>query len=486
MMKQPNILWFCTDQQRYDTISALGNRHIHTPNLDRLVREGTAFTSAYCQNPICTPSRSSFMTGRYPRTVRASINGNEHFSKDETLVTRLLADGGYTCGLIGKLHLTSHYRRMEERTDDGYTYMQWSPQPCDDWAPGLNRYMEWLKEKGVDWHKEYVMPCEWPPRNGYMIPERIKGLPESLHQTTWCVEQTMDFIENYQGDQPWCLSVNPFDPHPPFDPPQEYKDRLKIEDMPLPLWKEGELDNKPFAQKDCYLHGSQKGMVRDTVSMTDAEKQECTRDYYAEIELIDHQLGRLLDYLDEKGLREETVIVFMSDHGEMLGDHGIYWKGGYFYEGLIHVPLIISCPGRVQQGLRSSALVELVDVAPTLLELAGLSVPDYMQGKSFLNILTGQAPPDHHKDRVYTEFYFSTMLMHKIYATMMFDGRYKIAIHHGEEICELYDLETDPQEFRNLWNDPQYAELQNKLTRACFDNAILCNIDRSMGCRFNY
>ena len=145
-MKQPNIIWFCTDQQRYDTIAALGNSHIRTPNLDRLVHEGVAFTRAYCQNPICTPSRSSFMTGRYPRTVRASINGNEHFSKDETVVTKLLADSGYTCGLIGKLHLTSHYRRMEERTDDGYTYLEWSPQPCDDWAPGLNRYMEWLKE----------------------------------------------------------------------------------------------------------------------------------------------------------------------------------------------------------------------------------------------------------------------------------------------------------------------------------------------------
>ena len=127
-----------------------------------------------------------------------------------------------------------------------------------------------------------------------------------------------------------------------------------------------------------------------------------------------------------------------------------------------------------------------VDVAPTLLELAGLPVPEYMQGKSFLPILTGEAPADHHKDKIYTEFYFSTMLMHKIYATMMFDGRYKIAIHHGEDICELYDLENDPNEFHNLWNNPEYAALQTRLTKECFDHAILCNIDRVMGCRFNY
>ena len=148
-----------------------------------------------------------------------------------------------------------------------------------------------------------TMPCEWPPRNGYMLPERIRGLKEENHQTTWCVDKAIEFMQNRTDDRPFCLSVNPFDPHPPFDPPQEYKDKLNIDDMPLPLWKEGELDNKPFAHKDCYLHGSQKGMVRDTVTMTDDEKREVTRDYYAEIELMDHQLGRLLDYLEESGLR---------------------------------------------------------------------------------------------------------------------------------------------------------------------------------------
>lgn len=486
MNNYPNILWICTDQQRYDTITSLGNTYIRTPNIDRLVREGVTFNRAYCQNPICSPSRGSFLTGRYPRTTRSFINGNDTFSKDETLVTKLLADGGYYCGLIGKLHLTSHYRRMEERLDDGYSYFEWSPQPCDDWAPGLNRYMEWLKDKGVDWHKEYVMPCEWPPRNGYKIPERIKGMPEELHQTTWCMEKVMDFIDAYDQDKPWCLSVNPFDPHPPFDPPDEYKDRLNISDMPLPLWKEGELDNKPFPHKDCYINGSQKGMVRDTIGMTDEEKRECTRDYYAQIELIDTQLGRLLDYLDEKNLRENTVIIFTSDHGEMLGDHGIYWKGGYFYEGLVHVPLIVSWPGHFLQNVRSNALVELVDIAPTLLEIAGLPVPVYMQGKSLLSLLLGETDLNLHKPRVYTEFYFSTMLMHEIYATMMFDGRYKIAVHHNSEISELYNLENDPCEFENLWNKPGYEQLQSRLVKECFDHTIMCNIDRVLGRRFNY
>ena len=126
---QPNILWFCTDQQRFDTIHALNNPHIHTPNLDRLCAEGTAFTHAHCQNPICTPSRSSFMTGMYPSSIRACTNGNEFFSNDAPLVTRLLANAGYTCGLSGKLHVASAWRGEENRVEDGYSFFKYSHSP---------------------------------------------------------------------------------------------------------------------------------------------------------------------------------------------------------------------------------------------------------------------------------------------------------------------------------------------------------------------
>ena len=138
--KPVNIVWFCTDQQRYDTIHALGNPYIHTPNIDKLAEEGVAFTRAYTQAPICTPSRSCFLTGRYPRTTKAFYNGNDNYSKDEKLVTKLLADSGYVCGLSGKLHLTSAQGRMEKRTDDGYSYIQWSEHPNDDWPGGENDY----------------------------------------------------------------------------------------------------------------------------------------------------------------------------------------------------------------------------------------------------------------------------------------------------------------------------------------------------------
>ena len=480
-MKNLNYVWFCTDQQRFDTIEVLGNSKIRTPNINRLIAEGTTFTRAYAQSPICTPSRAAFLTGRYPRTTRSSINGNETFSRDETLVTRMLANAGYTCGLVGKLHLTASYKRMEERCDDGYSYVQWSHMPIDNWPPGVNKYQDWLIEKGVSWAAEYKSPCSvWPPKSNYPLPERIKGMKDENHQTTWCVEKAMEFIDSVK-EGPWCVSINPYAPHPPFDPPDSYKEKIRIEDMPLPLWKEGELDNKPSHHKDSYIKGSQNGMVRDTAGMTDREKQEVTRDYYALIEQIDHQLGRLMDYLDKTGKRENTVIIFMSDHGEMLGDHGIYWKGGYFYESLVHVPLIFSCPGLIPQGLRSNALVELVDLAPTLLELSELPVPPFMQGKSLAPILLGKKSPDHHKDCVYAEYYHCAVLFQEVYATMYFDGRYKLIAHHGKEPGELYDLETDPNEFDNLWDSPEYEKLREKLVKKCFDHAILSNVDTVMG-----
>ncbi len=427
--KRKNIVWFCTDQQRWDTIHSLGNPYIHTPNIDRLVEEGVAFTRAYTQAPICTPSRACFLTGRYPRTTKTIFNGNENFSKDEKLVTKLLADEGYTCGLAGKLHLTSAEGRVEKRCDDGYSYFQYSHHPHNDWKDGGNDYQNWLNEKGVHW-------------------EEIYG-GKFMTMATW--------------------------------PPQEYKDRLSIEDMPLPLWEDGEMEGKPPHQQKDVIQGGQDGQAEPIGSLTDEEKREHFRDYYAEIELIDDQFGRLLEYLDRTGQREDTIVIFMSDHGEMSGDHGLYWKGAYFYEGLVHVPLIISCPSVFKQGLRCDALVELVDIAPTLMEAAGLEVPYFMQGKSFYGILTGEADPHHFKDAVYSEFYHCLRGTHEdIDATMYYNGRYKLVIYHGKEFGELYDHETDPNEFHNLWDKPEYETFKTELVRKSFDHTILCNMDNSM------
>ena len=187
--------------------------------------------------------------------------------------------------------------------------------------------------------------------------------------------------------------------------------------------------------------------------------------YYAMIELIDTQLARILDALDASGQLTDTLVIFTSDHGEMLGDHGLLYKGCRFFEGLVHVPLIVAWPGEIKAGLVSSALVESIDLAPTLLEAAGLEIPYYVQGRSLLALLRGEADLQTHKPHVVTEYndaLGSARRSLPSHASMVFDGRYKSVVYHDQGLGELFDLHTDPGEFDNLWLDPHHKDLKHR------------------------
>ena len=461
---RPNVLWVCTDQQRYDTIHALGNECIRTPHLDRLVSEGVAFTNAYSQSPICTPSRASFLTGRYPSTIHVNRNGNGHFPGDVQLITRTLADVGYDCGLAGKLHLSASDGRVEVRPDDGYRVFKWShhPKPESFWPTEMHAYQQWLRDQGIDWDEAYGAATT----DGWRIQSSYKpGIETRYHQTTWCADETIAFLRS-ERDGPWLMSVNPFDPHPPFDPPAEYLERMNVEKMPLPHFRSEELESQlEFEGIDHQTTSPRAPYEYDARCMIAA--------YYAQIELIDAQMGRMLDALEESGQRENTIIIFTSDHGEMLGDHGLLLKGCRFYEGAVHVPLIISWPDRFRMDLRSDALVELIDIVPTLLEAAELPLPENVQGLSLLPILTGRADPQTHRDFVRCEYHDALAQPNASHANMIFDGRYKLVIYHGHQAGELYDLREDPHEFHNLWNDPNALALSHDLMERLFDAVML-------------
>jgi arylsulfatase len=195
--------------------------------------------------------------------------------------------------------------------------------------------------------------------------------------------------------------------------------------------------------------------------------------YYAQIELIDDQVGRMIEALQASGQKEHTVIIFMSDHGEMLGDHGLLLKGCRFYEGAVHVPLIISSPGLFARGLRSNALVELTDIVPTLLDVTGLPKLAELQGRSLLPILTGSADAHSHRSFVRSEYHDALDRPNASHANMILDGRHKLTVYHGHEMGELYDLEADPNEFRNLWTDPCQLPLRHDLMKRLFDAVML-------------
>ncbi len=486
--RRPNILWICTDQQRWDTIGAAGNTRIDTPNLDRLVRSGVAFDRAYAQSTICTPSRASFMTGRYPAAVRVQRNGNDYFPPEETLVTRLLADSGYYCGLVGKLHLSCAEGRVEQRPDDGYEEFHWSHHPRPDWPEG-NAYTDWLRrEHGVADPEELFRPFA---RKLYG-----EGLPEELHQTTWCGDVACEFVRRRAGRGPWLLSVNPFAPHPPFLPPAALlRDadadaqadaatvgkRVRRSSPGAPSLGPVDHQKLQLLSKIDHQRAPADGDTAPVDSVDAARMRAC---YHAEIELIDKQIGRLLSTLEETGQLEDTIVVFMSDHGDMLGDHGLLLKGARLYDPLVRVPLIISWPAGearrwpAQGSGWSSALVELVDVAPTLLEAAGIDPPSGMQGRSLLPLLrssasergastarTEEALPNSHKEIAVAEYYDALDLPNASHVTMTFDGRYKCIVTRDVGLVEVYDHENDPEELADLWPRLKGTELGARTLR---------------------
>ena len=374
----PNVLWICTDQQRFDTLGCYGNPFVQTPNIDRLAKSGMLFENAYAQSPICTPSRASFLTGRYPRTTRCRQNG-QSIPSDERMLPRLLKDQlGYVCGLSGKLHTSfcnpDTLKGTELRIDDGYDEFHWSHDPNPVWP--TNQYINWLHSQKVKFQTPLFEDSKVVRT----------GMPEQYHQTTWCAEKAINFIRtNADYDVPWLFSVNIFDPHHAFDPPPEYLARYlpHLDEIPLPNYTPHELDNKPHFQSldhQSPYNGLHAGGFPAYDEMTDREHRLIKASYWAMIDLIDVQVGRMINELEETGQLDNTIIIFMSDHGEMLGDHGIYLKGPHLYDPAIHVPLIMSLPGTIPAGTRSSALVELVDVAPTLMEAAGVEPYVGMQG----------------------------------------------------------------------------------------------------------
>jgi arylsulfatase len=469
---RPNILWICTDQQRFDTIGALGNAYVSTPNIDRLIAEGVAFTHAYCQSPICTPSRASFLTGQYASTVHVNGNGNATFPTDPVLVTKLLADAGYACGLIGKLHLSSAYGRVEARTADGYDYWQYSHAPRDDWPTGHD-YADWVRAKGADLGE---------------LSNSLAGVPAELHQTTWCAEKAIEFMTQ-EHDGPWLASVNIYDPHPPFNPPQSYRDQFDPSAMPGAHFRASDLlQQEQLAGVDFQSQGRAPDELDisspivprtpspggvDEPSSGGRDDRTLQAAYYAMIKLIDDQLGRMLLALADSSQRDNTVVIFMSDHGEMLGDHGLIQKGCRFYEPLVRVPLILSWPGHFAQGLRSDALVELLDVMPTLMDLAGEAAPSRVQGRSLVPIVTGTADATHHRDFVRCEYYDALDQPDGSFATMYRDERYKLNVYHGHNLGELYDLQADPWEFDNLWDCADHQGLKMQLLQKSFDASML-------------
>lgn len=440
MPSRPNILHLFTDQQRFDTIGALGNGLIQTPNLDRLVREGTAFTHAYSPSPECVPARCSMITGAYPGRTGCSSNARPMPPGMPTFMQHLTQAGYRTHG-VGKCHFTpdaNELRGFQTRVSQEEILQS---RETDDYA-------QWLVKTG----KEWIVEPHGVRGDMYYIPQP-SPVPEDSHPTRWVTDRALDFLDSTQGErEPWYLYTSFIHPHPPFCPPIPWHKMYRAPQMPLPFLPEnrGELL--------CFInHYQNRYKYRDRG--LDLNLVRCIRAYYyACISFIDHEIGRLLNKLEETGQLENTLILFSSDHGEYLGDYGCFGKRG-FHDVSSRIPLIVRWPGSERAGSQCSKPVSLIDLAPTLLETAGISCEDKVfDGFSLRALADGEIS----RDCVFSQYADGPNGLY-----MATNGRYKYAYSAPDHREYFFDLEQDPRETRNLALSQLKPESFNGLRSRC-------------------
>jgi len=370
-MTRPNILFIWTDQQRWDTLGVL-NPLIKTPHLDALAQTGVVYSQTYCNSPVCMPSRHSALSGRLPSHIGSTHNGIEYphdpDTGDATLphVGTMLREAGYHTANLGKLHFLNHAHRDHRLAHPsfGFSEVRISDEPgCYEDA-----YLQWVREQDAD-AVEACM-CSTPPAydHGPTVnleprdvphPYLFRG-PEHLTHTAFVASITSDFIRDHADDQtPWLAVAGIYAPHCPINPPKRFVDWYDLADMPLPVRNPGENHD----------------------DVNDDDWRTIKQYYYALVSHVDDQVGRILAALDETGQRDETLIIFTSDHGEYLGDHGRINKGAPGHDACARVPLIISPPGGCESRI-DDELIELVDLVPTMLDYAGVDRPMELSGRS--------------------------------------------------------------------------------------------------------
>ena len=452
-MGAPNILMIMTDQQRRDTLGAYGCSWIPTPNLDRLAAGGTLFETCTVDNPVCTPSRASIFTGK-PVPGHGVLGVHDNLPETETLFTeRLRREAGYRTALFGKLHVSSRVEEQRQRhPNDGFDIYEWCLEPSVSMDSPFNGYSQWLDKTDPAFRAALA-------RNG----RRELHHPEDVHMSKWAADRTIDFIHTAKNDvQPFFCLMSLFDPHDPYeDYPIGFADRIDDAAIPPPI--------PPHAHPPKCVRREQEGSYLGRFSdFAPDEIRKIRKGYAASIAFLDQQIGRVLDALDQAGLADDTLVIFMSDHGDQLGDHGLFVKGVALYEPTVGVPLVLRWPGRLPSGTRSAALVQGHDIAATCLSAAGLDTASCPSSENLVDV----AKAGHTRRRAAICAYRNSGINASgrlweppMRATMARNERYKLTLYSsgGEVERELFDLSSDPQETSNLTGDPQYAPAETAL-----------------------
>lgn len=438
--KQPNIILIMSDQHRGDALNCMGNPAVISPNIDALAADGTLFTNAYSSAPSSTPARAGLLTGLSP-WHHGMVGYGRMGTHYQFEMPQMLRDLGFFTFGIGKMHwfpqkslhgfhgtLLDESGRVDTK-DFISDYRLW----FNTQVPGLNP-----DSTGIGWNEH---------RGG------IYKLDENLHPTHWTAETAINMIHHYKdgNGQPLFLKISFARPHSPYDPPKRFMDMYQGRDVPAPFVGDWCKD-KPYAN----LQDPQKAS-KDAAFGNFGEEyaKESRRYYYANITFVDEEIGRIIAALKDEGIYDNSLVVYVSDHGDMLGDHH-HWRKTYPYEGSSHIPFIVKWPEKYHytKGGKVDEVVELRDVLPTFIDVAGGKVPAAMDGKSVKTLMDGNAG----KWRKYLDLEHATCYSDDNYWCALTDGHLKYIwrLHTGTE--ELFDLRKDPQELHNVASDKKYKK----------------------------
>lgn len=482
MSDQPNFLLFCVDQMQAACLGVAGHPDVRTPNIDRLAATGTHFTRGYCPQPVCMPSRSSIITGLTPRGHGVITNGQplpEHIPT----IGAALAAHGYRTHAVGKLHLQSFMSGAEGRTADS-PFVSWEDRLL--WDAGRitslpENYYGFQTTDYVGGHVSYIfgdygrwLDAEHPGMRDRFRSEHATALhssdppcwtipvPAELHWNTWIANRSAVFIESAR-ESPFLLWCSFPDPHFPFAAPREYSERYDPASLTMPdSWDDA---------SDPTGHLAELRRTLDLMPEFDERVlRHCMAETYAMIEHIDDCVGTVLSALDEAGVADNTVVAFMADHGEYLGAHHLVYKGPWPYEELYNIPFIWRAPNAAPRTV--SGLASLLDVTPTLLDYAGLTpvdmdtdgaylgTPPALAGVSLRPVLNGSESLEGRA--VTVERDAPPGKSHAGNRTLV-ESRYKLSVYAGTGGGTLFDLDEDPGERRNLWDDPAHAETKSRM-----------------------
>jgi uncharacterized sulfatase len=444
MPQPPNFVFILTETQATNVVGAYGHPELQTPNIDGLAQMGIKFDRAYTTCPLCTPARAGMFSGIYPHTSGAWTNNLALGSNIKTMGQRF-QDNGYHTAYIGKWHLDGHDYFGTGICPEGWDDAYWYDGAC---------YLGELTDQEIHLWRQGLSSVE-ALRAHDIQPEFTWG-----HRIS---DRAINFLEKHAGG-PYLLVVSYDEPHHPFTCPPEYAENFLDYRYPVGPAAFDDLQNKPAHHREW--------AAADNVQLEDGHIRHPM--YFGCNSFIDSEIGRVIDAVrahsgDREGCLDNTYIIYTSDHGEMLGAHGITGKGPAMYEEISHIPLIIEQPGKRGAGSINQTLVSHIDLLPTVLALAGLNIPPILHGQSLLPLLDGAEDPS---KRIVIEF-DRYEIEHDSWGgyqplRCIVSDRYKLVINllHSDE---LYDLQTDPAEMDNLIDNPDYATIRNQLHDALLD-----------------